>query len=139
MTPVRSACHVHSDPRTHAILGALVEVHKTLGTGFLEAVYQEACAMEFAMRGVPFAREVPLPIQFKGQELTTRYRADFICFGTVLVELKAVGSLGAIEHAQVLNYLKATGLRTGLLVNFGGRRIAIQRLVQGWTEPEPIL
>lgn len=115
------------DPRTYAILGAAMEVHRTLGPGFLEAVYQEALAVEFETRGIPFRREVELPVSYKGRTLKTTYRADFICFETVVLELKSIAKLSAIEEAQVLNYLKATGYEVGLLVNFAETRLTFKR------------
>lgn len=107
------------DQRTYTIIGAAMEVHQELGPGFLEPVYQEALAQELQERGVPFAREVALPILYKGRKLGTGYRADFICYEDVLVELKAQQSVGKVEQAQVIHYLKATGISAGLLLNFG--------------------
>lgn len=117
------------DPRTGAILGAAVETHRQLGHGFLEPVYQEALALEFAARNIPFQRELPLVIRYKGQPLDCSYRADFVCFGDILVELKALGAIGNNEQAQIINYLKASGLRLGLLLNFGAPRLQIKRVV----------
>jgi GxxExxY protein len=115
------------DPRTYAILGAAMEVHGTLGPGFLEAVYQEALAVEFESREIPFRREVELPVFYKGTQLRTTYRADFICFESVIVELKSIAKMSAIEEAQILNYLKATGYEVGLLANFGEPRLTYKR------------
>jgi GxxExxY protein len=115
------------DPRTYAILGAAMEVHRCLGPGFLEAVNQEALAVELEVRGIPFRREVELPVIYKGHVLKTTYREDFICFESVILELKTIAKLGANEEAQILNYLKATGYEVGLLVNFAETRLAYRR------------
>ena len=97
------------DGQTYGIIGAAFEVHKRLGPGFLEAVYQEALSIELAERGIPFSREAEIPIFYKGKELQTCYRSDFVCHASIIVELKAISKLGDIEMAQVLNYLRATG------------------------------
>ena len=117
------------DPQTHAIIGAALEVHRTLGAGFLETVYQEALAIELADRGIAFERERELPVEYKGRRLACAYRADFLCHKDIIVELKAVSALSGVEQAQVINYLKATGLRRGLLINFGASRLEVKRLV----------
>ena len=117
------------DPRTYAIIGAAMEVHRQLGCGFLEAVYQEALAIEFDLREIPYRREVDLPVSYKECRLTTHYRADFICYDTVIVELKALSKLGGAEQAQIINYLKATGLETGLVLNFGDASLEYKRFI----------
>jgi len=119
------------DPQTYAIIGAAMEVHRQLGCGFLEAVYQDALAKELALRDVPFKREVELLVSYKGEPLATRYRADYICFDEIIVELKAASTLTPTDVAQLLNYLKATGYHRGLLLNFGARSLQFDRKVLG--------
>ena len=125
------------DPRTHAIIGAAMEVHRELGCGFLEPVYQEALAIELGKQRIPFEREVELPVAYKGQPLNVSYRADFVCFGSVVVELKALRDLSGNEEGQVMNYLKATGIRVGLLLNFGASSLQYRRLVVGYERKSP--
>jgi len=117
------------DPQTYAIIGACMAVHKELGHGFLEAVYQEALAIELAERGIPYVKEQPLPIFFRGQRLKTKYRADFVCFGSIILEVKALSKLDSGHDAQVINYLKATKLERSLLFNFGSPSLQYKRLV----------
>ncbi len=103
----------------YSIIGAAIEVHRELGEGFLEAVYQEALELELECRHIPFAAQKPLPIYYKGRRLKKEYVADLVCYDQVIVELKALDRLSTKEESQILNYLKATGLRVGLLINFG--------------------
>jgi GxxExxY protein len=117
------------DPVTYAIIGAAMEVHRELGTGFLEAVYRDAFALELASRQIPFEREKLLPVKYKGGVLPSVYKADFICFGTVLVECKALPAISKVEEAQTINYLRITGLHRALLINFQTRSLQYKRIV----------
>ena len=119
----------NQDLRTYAIIGAAMEVHRQLGHGFLEAVYHEAMAIEMGLVNVPFQSEVELPVIYKGRKLKTYYRADFLCFESVILEVKALSELNSIHESQVLNCLKATGLTIGLLLNFGTQRLEVRRLI----------
>jgi len=95
------------DPKTYAIIGAAMEVHRQLGCGFLEAIYQEALALEFTTRSIPYRREVELPVFYKEQQLKANYKADFICHDSIIVELKALSKLSGLEESQIINYLVA--------------------------------
>ncbi|MDE3058991.1 MAG: GxxExxY protein [Bacteroidota bacterium] len=103
----------------YAIIGTAIEVHKELGSGFLEAVYQESLEIELRSRHIPFVPQKTLQITYKEQQLEKEYIADLVCYDAIIVELKALDRLSGKEEAQVLNYLKATGFRLGLLINFG--------------------
>ena len=108
-----------------------MEVHRQLGCGFLETVYQEALALELREREIPFRRELLFPVSYKGYRLNSQYRPDFICFDSVIVELKALSTLSSVEDSQLINYLKVTGYHTGLLLNFGTRSLQQRRFVWG--------
>jgi len=113
------------------IVGACMSVHRELGCGFLEAVYQEALAEEFKIRKVPYSREEQLSIIYKGKVLNKKYQADFICYGKVIVELKALVELNSVHKSQLINYLKITGLELGILVNFGRQSLETKRVYNG--------
>lgn len=109
-----------------------MEVHNELGHGFLESVYQDALEREFVLRDIPYVREHSISVSYKGLTLSSPYRADFLCFDSVIVELKAIKGLTPVEDAQVLHYLKATGFQRALLLNFGTPRLEYKRIVQGY-------
>ena len=108
------------DPQTYVIIGAAMEVHGVLGSGFLEVFHRDALAIEFGSRGIPFEAEVPCSVVYKSHRLRGHYRMDFVCYGAVVVEVKARAGVGPAEHAQVISYLASTGHQRGLLLNFGG-------------------
>lgn len=112
------------------IIGAAFKVYNTLGHGFLEAVYQEALEIEFQRQGIPYEREKELKITYDGVELKQSYRADFVCYGKIIVELKALSTLEDTHRSQVHNYLHATGYKLGLLINFGcSKELERERIV----------
>jgi GxxExxY protein len=114
----------------HAIMGAAFDVYNELRAGFLESVYQEAIELELSDRGIVYSPQIPLRIRYKQRTLKKQFVADLVCYGAVLVELKAIQQLTKADEAQVLNYLRATGLRVGLLLNFGNTtRLEWERLV----------
>ena len=103
---------------SYQIQGAIYQVNGIMGSGFLEAVYQECLEKELKLRGIPFSSQHNLNISYKGEELIQQYKADFVCYDKIILEIKAVKNLEDIHFAQVMNYLKATGFKLGLLVNF---------------------
>ena len=115
---------------SYQIQGAVFEVYREMGCGFLEAVYQECLEKELTVRNIPFVAQQGLSLQYKGAPLKQLYKPDLICFGLIIVELKALSDITGEHRAQVLNYLKATGLRLGLLVNFGHYpKATVERIV----------
>ena len=123
------------DKETYQIIGAAMAVHRELGHGFLESVYQAALEREFQLRKIPYQREVEVPVFYKKEPLPVSYRADFICYKSVIVELKALAKLTSTEESQVLNYLKATGVERALLINFGAPSLQHKRLVLSKNNP----
>ncbi len=116
------------EEETYEVRGALMRVFNDLGCGFMEKVYQEALELELKSSNIPFEREKALQLYYRGIKLKQEYVADFICYGKIIVELKAVSELTDKHRAQVFNYLKATNLDLGLLVNFGETSLKIERL-----------
>ena len=106
-----------------------MEVHKELGCGFLETVYQEALDREFATQQIPFKSQPVIQIAYKGKPLNKTYQPDFVCYDEIIVEIKAISSLSSTEEAQIINYLKATGLKVGLLLNFGTSSLEHKRFI----------
>ena len=134
MAPMIDAA-TRKDERTHAIIGAAMEVHRQLGPGFLEAVYQEALGLELVLVAFPCSGRWNW-LRYKGTPLHCTYRADFVCYDSVIVELKALGTLGGIEQSQVIHYLKASGLTVGLLLNFGSPSLEYKRLALSGVDPD---
>jgi len=121
---------------TESIIGAAIEVHRTLGPGLLESAYQECLARELLLRQIPFEREKPLLLEYKGAKLECGYRLDFVVAGTVVVEVKAADALLPIHQSQLLTYMKLGGWKVGLLINFHVPVLkkCIKRLVLGFAE-----
>jgi GxxExxY protein len=118
----------------YKIIGAAMAVHRELGHGFLEAVYQEAFEIELGLQGIPFESEVALPIDYKEIRLKKQYYADFICYNKIIVETKALNGLDTAHESQLLNYLKATGFKLGLLINFGSPSLQYKRMANSIRE-----
>jgi GxxExxY protein len=115
---------------TYAIRGAIFEVYREIGSGFLEAVYQECLFREFELREIPFQSQPDLLIRYKQELLPLTYKPDFVCYGKIIVELKTVKEISDEHRAQLLNYLRASGNRLGLLVNFGHNpKVEIERII----------
>jgi len=117
------------ESETYRIIGAMMEVHKTLGCGFLEVVYQESLALEFESQKIPFDKEKKLLLFYKGIQLEKHYVADFVCFDKIIVELKALSALTTTHDSIMINYLKATKLKVGLLANFGEQSLKYKRMI----------
>jgi len=114
---------------THEIIGAAMEVHKELGSGFLEYVYEEALCYELRLRNIPFVRQTELDVHYKEYLIPRKYRADLVIDNKVIVEVKASSGLTEVDEAQLLHYLKATAFRIGLLLNFGTKSLEKRRMI----------
>jgi len=117
---------MQKDPLTEKVIGCAIEVHRALGPGLLESAYQQCLAYELKLNGIPFRTEVPVPIAYKGIQLECGYRLDFVGDDRLILELKSVDEITGIHRAQLLTYLKLTGIPTGLLINFN-----VARLIDG--------
>ena len=117
------------DPQTFQIIGAAMEVHRTLQRGLFESFYCEALAIEFDIRKVPFEAQRPTQLEYKGRPLKSPHHMDFVCFDEVVVEVKAVSALIPADEAQLLNYLAMSKLKRGLLLNFGSKSLEYKRMV----------
>lgn len=117
------------DKKSYAIISACMEVHRILGTGFMEKVYQDALEVEFKRRNIPYEREKIFKITYKDVELQHVFQSDFVCYNEYIVELKAVKELNDIFRAQVINYLHASGLKHSLLINFGETSLKYERYI----------
>jgi GxxExxY protein len=114
---------------SYAIVGACMKVHRTLGPGFLEAVYEEVLEKEFIIQNIPYKRQVQLDLYYEGVQLKKHYRADFVCYDSIIVELKAVAQIPSVFYAQLQNYLKCTNMELGLLINFGTPSLTYKRIL----------
>lgn len=120
-------CRDKRDLETYSIIGAAMEVHRVLGRHFVEPVYQSALEWEFQEHRIPFVGQIALPVYYKGARLHATYRGDFLCYDRILVELKAVDALSKKEDSQIINYLAVSGLKVGLLLNFGSSSLVYKR------------
>ena len=114
---------------SYAIVGACMKVHRALGPGFLEAVYEEVVEKEFIVQNIPYKRQVQLNLYYEGVQLKKQYRADFVCYDSIIVELKAVTQIPSVFYAQLQNYLKCTNMELGMLINFGTPSLTYKRIV----------
>ena len=118
------------EKESYLIIGAAIEVHKELGYGFLEAVYQEALEKEFELKRIPYKREVPFTIYYKNKPLNKYYIADFICYDKIIIELKSKSAICSEHQAQLLNYLAASRLKLGIILNFGKQSLEYKRIIK---------
>ena len=118
---------------SYAIVGACMKVHRALGPGFLEAVYEEVVEKEFMVQNIPYKRQVQLNLYYEGVQLKKQYRADFVCYDSIIVELKAVTQIPSVFYAQLQNYLKCTNMELGMLINFGTPSLTYKRILNSNT------
>ncbi|NGY37430.1 GxxExxY protein [Flavobacterium sp. XN-5] len=111
------------------IIGACMKVHRSLGAGFLEAVYEEALEKEFQVQEIPFKKQVKLELYYDNQKLNKHYRADFICYDSIILEIKAVQQIPIAFYAQLKNYLRCTKMELGMLINFGMTSLTYKRII----------
>ena len=111
------------------VIGACMKVHRSLGAGFLEAVYEEALEKEFILQNIPFKRQLKLELYYENEKLKKQYRADFVCYDAIILELKAVSHIPDVFYAQLKNYLKCTKMELGILINFGMSSLFYKRIV----------
>lgn len=111
------------------IIGACMKVHRSLGVGFLEAVYEEALEKEFKIQSIPFKRQLKLELYYDKEKLNKYYRADFVCYDNIILEIKAVSHIPDIFYAQLINYLKCTKMELGMLINFGTPSLMYKRII----------
>lgn len=114
---------------SYRIIGICMNIHSTMGNGFLEAVYSEILEKEFIKNGIPFQREIKLDLFFNGEKLNKKYKADFVCYDEIILEIKSVSFLHENFTKQTLNYLKATNKKLGLLINFGEKSLKYKRII----------
>ena len=122
----------NNDAETYKLIGLAMKVHRELGCGFYEAVYKDAFEIELRKEGVPYEREKHIDVFYCGEKLPTYYVADFICYGSIIIEAKTIQKLTGQDESQLVNYLKATGCKRGLLFNFGNKSLEHQRMVLGY-------
>jgi GxxExxY protein len=120
---------IYYKEESYKIIGACMEVHNELGSGFNELVYQEAAAIEFKSRNIPFEREKELKISYKDEKLIKKFKIDFLCYDKIILEFKAISDLNENHFTQVIGYLKASGIKLGLLINFGDESLQYRRIV----------
>jgi len=114
---------------SYKIIGACMKVHRSLGAGFLEAVYEEALEKEFLTQNIPFKRQLKLELYYENEKLKKQYRADFVCYDTIILEIKAVSQMPVAFYGQLKNYLKCTNMELGMLINFGMPSLVYKRII----------